>query len=157
MLERTQRIRAHLDSVFPFFEDPRNLAEITPPWLRFQVVSSTDDRVREGTRIRYRIRWLGLPLPWESVISRYDPPHLFADQMLVGPYRRWVHTHTFRELSTGPAGGPVEVEIADRVEYELPAGPLGSLAHRLLVRRQLEAIFDYRARRVEEIFGEAGG
>jgi ligand-binding SRPBCC domain-containing protein len=69
-----------------------------------------------------------------------------VDEMIVGPYRRWHHTHTFREVQ-----GAVEVE--DRVEYDLPAGPLGSLAHRVIVRRQLEAIFDYRTRQVERIFG----
>ncbi len=146
VLERTQRVPGTLDEVFPFFEDPRNLAEITPGWLRFHVVSSTDDRVREGTRIRYRIRWLGLPMPWESMISRYEPPHAFADEMLRGPYKRWLHVHTFRQVGH-------EVELSDRVEYDLPGGLLGALAHRLIVRRQLEAIFDYRERRVRELLG----
>jgi ligand-binding SRPBCC domain-containing protein len=146
VLERNQRIPGSLESVFPFFEDPRNLAEITPPWLRFEVVSSTDERIAEGTRIRYRIWWLGVPLRWESVISRYEPPLVFADEMTAGPYRRWIHTHTFTEVPGG-------VEIQDRVEYDMPAGPLGAIVHGIMVRRQLEGIFNYRAKRVEEIFG----
>ncbi len=146
VLERAQRVPGTLAEVFPFFEDPHNLAEITPGWLRFRVLSSSDERVREGTRIRYRIRWLGLPMRWESSISRHDPPHAFADEMLRGPYKRWLHLHTFRQIGH-------EVELSDRVEYDLPGGLLGALAHRLIVRRQLEAIFDYRERRVRELLG----
>lgn len=137
-----------LHEVFAFFEDPRNLAELTPPWLNFQVREATDERVREGTRIRYTIRWQGLPMRWESVIARYEPGRCFADEMVKGPYRTWYHLHSFRQLPNG-------VEISDRVDYSMPLGPLGAMAHSLVVRRQLEAIFSYRERRVRERFGPA--
>ena len=85
-------------------------------------------------------------MTWESLIARYEPNVCFADEMLRGPYKSWYHTHTFERVPEG-------VRLGDRVEYRLPLGPLGSLAHGLVVRRQLEAIFDYRAQRVAEIFG----
>ena len=144
-LERTTRIPGNLDSIFRFFEDPRNLKEITPSWLSFRVVSATDEVMRQGTKIRYKIRWLGLSMPWESLIAEYEKNEKFADEMLRGPYRRWYHVHQFTSVAEG-------VEMSDRVYYELPFGPLGRFAHSLMVRRQLEAIFDYREKRIGEIF-----
>ncbi len=145
VLERRQEVPGELAEVFAFFKDPHNLARITPPWLRFRVAHATDATVRRGTRIRYDIRWLGLPMRWESIISDYEENERFADEMLVGPYQRWYHTHTFRQLDG-------RVEMRDRVEYALPLGPLGRLAHAAIVRRQLQAIFDYREARIREIF-----
>jgi deoxyribodipyrimidine photo-lyase len=147
ILERTQTVPGDLDTVFAFFEDPHNLRRITPPWLRFEVRWASDPSVQLGTRIRYTIHWLGLPMRWESRIARYEQNQCFADEMLRGPYRSWFHTHTFRAVPHG-------IEVHDRVEYSLPLGPLGSLVHRIMVRRQLEAIFDYRTRTLAEIFGE---
>jgi len=144
-LERTTRIPGDLDSIFRFFEDPHNLKEITPPWLSFRVVSATDEVMRQGTKIRYKIRWLGLSMPWESLIAEYEKNEKFADEMLRGPYKRWYHVHRFRSTADG-------VEMSDRVDYELPLGPLGGIAHWLMVGRQLAAIFDYREKRIGEIF-----
>lgn len=136
---------APLDEVFRYFEDPRNLAGITPSWLRFEVVRFTDPRVREGSEIEYHIRWLGVRIPWVSRITRWDPPREFVDEQLRGPYRRWHHTHSFEPRQDG-------VAMTDVIEYEMPAGPAGRLVHALVVRRQLEEIFDYRARRLAERF-----
>lgn len=144
LLEREQKIASDLPSVFKFFEDPHNLKEITPPWLNFRVKSASDDSVRQGTRIRYTIRWFGLPMKWESLIARHESNVMFADEMLKGPYKSWYHTHSFREVEGG-------VSITDRVEYEMPFGWLGTIAHRVIVRRQLNAIFDYRASVIAKI------
>jgi ligand-binding SRPBCC domain-containing protein len=145
-LERATTIPGDIDSVFRFFENPRNLKEITPPWLSFRVVSASDEVMRQGTRIRYKIRWLGLSMPWESLIAEYEKNEMFADEMLRGPYKSWYHVHRFREVSDG-------VEMSDRVHYELPFGPLGAIAHSLMVRSQLKAIFNYREKRIKGIFG----
>jgi ligand-binding SRPBCC domain-containing protein len=147
VLERRQVVPGGLGDVFAFFRDPHNLAEITPRWLNFRVEEASDAEVRQGTRIRYRIAWLGLPMRWESVIQEYEENTRFADEMLVGPYRSWYHLHTFRAVPEG-------VELGDRVTYRLPFGPPGRAAHALLVRRQLRGIFDYRAKRIAEIFGK---
>ena len=146
VLERTHIVPGDPAVVFDFFKDPGNLALLTPPWLNFQVREATDASVREGTRIRYRIRWLGLPMQWVSIIEQYREGQRFADRMLVGPYAHWFHVHTFRTVSAG-------VEVGDRVEYALPLGCAGELAHRVMVRRQLDAIFAYRTRALIGRFG----
>jgi hypothetical protein len=148
VLERSQLVPGELSTVFAFFKRPENLERITPPWLNFRILSASDAEVRAGTRIRYRLKLNGIPLTWESLISRYEENVLFVDEQLKGPYRRWVHLHGFREVPGG-------VEVSDRVDYELPFGPLGDLAHTLMVRRQLLGIFGYRQRVMEEIFGRS--
>ena len=145
-LHRVQRVASRLDETFDFFSRPENLGRITPSWLAFTMVSDDTD-MREGLRIEYRVRPLGFPQKWVSVITTYDPPHRFVDEQVVGPYRQWHHEHTFRAV----AGG---TEVVDRVTYALPLGPLGRLAHFLLVRRQLESIFDYRSRKLTELLGD---
>jgi ligand-binding SRPBCC domain-containing protein len=145
VLKRMQLIPGDLASVFHFFEDPHNLRQITPRWLYFRVVSSTDESVRLGTEIQYRIHWFGFPMKWESRITAYEKDVMFADSMIAGPYKSWVHTHRFREVPGG-------VEMKDCVEYRMPLGLLGALAHSVIVRRQLNAIFDFRARQISNLF-----
>ena len=142
-LHRVQRVSTPLDQTFEFFSRPENLARITPPWLGFRMVSDDAD-MREGLRIEYRIRPLGFPQKWVSEITAYDPPHRFVDEQVVGPYRRWHHEHRFRAVDGG-------TEVTDTVTYALPFGPLGRLAHSLVVRRQLESIFRYRSERLPEL------
>jgi ligand-binding SRPBCC domain-containing protein len=145
-LTRTTRLPGDLATVFAFFKDPRNLEAITPPWLGFRIDSSTDERVRPGTRIAYRLRLHGIPLRWESRITEYAEESHFADEQLKGPYARWYHRHVFRAVPGG-------VEMTDDVEYVLPFGLLGRLVHWLVVRRQLRAIFDYRTAVITQRFG----
>lgn len=152
-LQRRQVVGGNLDQVFSFFEDPSNLEAITPSWLRFRVLGATDAKVREGTLITYRLRLLGLPVRWESRIGDYVSGQRFADEMIVGPYRRWFHRHLFRQVPEG-------VEILDEVDYELPLGLLGRVAHAVAVRHQLRAIFDHRERQIAALFprsSEGGG
>jgi hypothetical protein len=149
-LHHVQRVAAGLEDVFAFFSDPANLESLTPPWLGFRIVGATDAPVRLGTRIRYRLRLNGIPLRWESVISAYEPGRMFADEQVRGPYRSWYHRHLFRPVEGG-------VEIEDLVDYELPLGVIGRLAHALIVRRQLRQIFDFRQERMRERFGGLSG
>jgi len=148
LLERRQFVAAPLAEVFAFFRNPRNLEAITPPWLGFKIVEASDEEVRHGSGIEYRLRWHRLPIQWKSLITEYHEPDRFADTMVSGPYKHWHHRHIFTALGNG-------VEIHDSVEYELPLGPVGRLIHRTLVRRQLEEIFDYRQTRIGEIFSPA--
>lgn len=149
-LDRTQRIAAPLGDVFAFFSNPANLARITPPWLSFRIHGSVPAELAEGARLEYRIRWSAISIPWVTRIVKWSPPREFVDIQEKGPYTAWIHTHRFAEKE-----GIVEME--DHVEYALPFGPLGRLVHRLRVRRQLEQIFDYRRRTIEEIFGRPSG
>jgi ligand-binding SRPBCC domain-containing protein len=144
-LHRRQVVGGSLPAVFAFFQNPVNLEHITPPWLGFRVLSATDPAVRLGTRIRYRLRLYGLPLRWESQIAEYEKNRWFADEQILGPYRRWYHRHVFSETPGG-------VLVEDTVEYELPLGILGAVAHAVAVRRQLAAIFDYRSRAMKQRF-----
>lgn len=122
--------------VFAFFADAGNLERITPPWLHFLTLTPGPIELRAGARIDYRLRLHGLPLRWRTEIQLWDPPLRFVDRQLRGPYALWEHEHVF----TDAAGG---TEVADRVRYALPFGPLGELAH-AFVRRDLRAIFAFR-------------
>jgi ligand-binding SRPBCC domain-containing protein len=144
-LQRRQVVGGTLPEVFAFFKDPHNLEAITPPWLGFRILGSTERAVRAGTRIRYRLRLHGIPLSWESRITEYDENVMFADEQVTGPYRTWYHRHLFHAVLGG-------VAIEDAVRYEMPLGVLGRIAHALAVRRQLQAIFDHRARTIAGIF-----
>jgi ligand-binding SRPBCC domain-containing protein len=147
VLERSQVIPISLERAFRFFEDPCNLAEITPPWLDFRIVKADGLPLRAGSRIEYRIRWLGMPRRWCTLIEAYEPRRRFVDVQNDGPYRLWRHEHVFEDLRGATL-------MRDRVQYELPFGFLGRMAHKLLVRRQVRQIFDYRAWRIGEIFPE---
>lgn len=144
-LARTTVLPGTVSQVFEFFKNPRNLEAITPPWLGFRILSTSDETVREGTRIRYRLRLFGIPLAWESRITEYSADSHFADEQVTGPYALWYHRHLFRQLPDG-------VEMTDDVEYRLPFGPLGRVVHWLVVRHQLRAIFDYRTLAIAQRF-----
>jgi hypothetical protein len=140
-----QEIPRPLEEAFAFFEDPRNLARITPPWLNF-VIRTPDPEMRSGAVIDYTIRWLGLPMPWRTIIREYEPPYRFVDVQARGPYALWEHTHLFRPSPQGTL-------VTDEVRYALPLGPLGRLAHAIMVRRQLDGIFAYRRGALNRILG----
>jgi len=138
-----------LGQVFRFFEDARNLEKITPPWLNFKILRADSIQMRPGEEINYVIRWMGVPMKWKTCIREYDPPKKFVDEQDSGPYTLWHHEHTFVETDAG-------VLIRDRVDYQLPLGPLGRLAHWLLVKRQLLEIFRYRQKTIAAILGQPG-
>lgn len=148
-LERRQILAAPLGEVFAFFESPENLARITPPWLGFEILTPQPISMRTGTVIDYTVRWLGVPVRWRTLITSYEPGRKFVDEQIMGPYSLWHHTHEFAEESGGTA-------MTDRVVYGLPYGILGELAHNLMVRRQLEEIFDYRAEVIGRILRPGG-
>jgi ligand-binding SRPBCC domain-containing protein len=142
-LSASQVLPLSRKEAFTFFEDPRNLVGITPGWLRF-VMKDRDSRTDmfEGAEFDYTIRWLRIPMFWKSKIMGYRPPDQFTDVQLAGPYRSWSHQHIFEEQGSGTL-------MRDIVTYRLPLGPLGSIAHRFAIKRQLENIFRYRAVRVD--------
>jgi ligand-binding SRPBCC domain-containing protein len=134
--------------VWAFFADPRNLEAITPDFLRFHVETPRPIATASGTLIDYRLSLGGVPFRWRSRIEEVVPGASFVDVQLRGPYRRWRHLHTF-------ADAPGGTRVGDRVEYELPLGPLGDLAHAAFVERALRRIFDHRAERVALLLGPA--
>jgi ligand-binding SRPBCC domain-containing protein len=146
VLEREQLIPRQRHEVFAFFSDAHNLEQITPPWLRFSVLTPGPIPMAAGTLIAYRMSLHGLPIRWLTRIEAFEPQARFVDVQLRGPYRLWHHTHEFSEQDGSTL-------MRDCVRYSLPLGPLGHLAHRALVRRDLAAIFDFRAQAVERLLG----
>ena len=144
-LSSSQLVPRSRDEVFAFFAEPENLARLTPPGMRFELLTD-DRRMRAGLILDYRLRpLLGVPVRWQTHIDAYDPPRAFHDVQERGPYGAWRHTHTFEAVEGGTL-------VRDEVEYALPFGPLGEIAHRLAVRSQLAEIFRFRARAIESIF-----
>ena len=130
--------------VFGFFADAVNLERITPPLLRFEVVTEPPIEMRAGTLIEYRLRLHGIRIDWLTRIDEWEPGVRFVDTQLAGPYRLWHHTHSFEEADGGTM-------MRDVVRYALPLWPLGELAVPL-VRRDLARIFDYRREVVSRNF-----
>lgn len=141
VLDRTQVLDGTPEEVFPFFADARNLEAITPPLLRFRVLTPGDIEMQVGTHIQYALRLRGIPITWHTLIQRWDPPHAFVDTQIRGPYALWHHTHTFTPTGDG------RTEMRDTVRYALPLPPLGELALPI-VKRDVEGIFAFRAETV---------
>ena len=139
---------ASLKETFRLFEDPYNLARITPPWMGFEILTP-GLQMRTGLEIDYRFRWLGLPMTWKTRITAYEPPFLFVDEALRSPYALWRHRHEFAETPKGTM-------VRDHVDYALPLGPLGDVAHSLVVRKQVEEIFAYRKNKVAQLLQPSG-
>jgi ligand-binding SRPBCC domain-containing protein len=145
-LERRQFVNHPLDEVFEFFAQARNLERITPAWLRFELLTPEPIEMRIGTRIDYRLHVHRVPVRWTSQIEEWEPGRAFVDRQLRGPYGLWHHRHSFQSAGAGTI-------VGDQVQYALPLGRVGDLAHRLFVSRDLERIFDYRRRAVESAMG----
>lgn len=133
------------DQVFPFFADAANLETITPPWLKFEIVTRAPVEMREGSLIDYRLRIRGIPVLWRTRIAAWEPPDRFVDEQLRGPYRQWIHEHTFEPKDGGTLA-------RDVVNY---AVPFDFLVHRRLVRPDIEHIFKYRSEALRKRFKQA--
>jgi ligand-binding SRPBCC domain-containing protein len=145
-LRASQNIQLPRKQVFTFFQDPRNLPEITPDWLHFRMLDyDAGAEVFEGAEYDYTIKWLPWlwRTGWRSRIIHYTPPETFTDIQLKGPYRSWEHLHLFKEIPEG-------TRIDDIVTYRLPLGFIGEIVHLAMIRDQLEDIFSYRAIRINE-------
>jgi ligand-binding SRPBCC domain-containing protein len=143
-LERTQFLPADLETAWSFFSDPRNLPQITPPWLGFSVTSRLPERMHAGMIASYTVRPLPLTsVTWVTEITHVSEPHFFVDEQRFGPYRFWHHQHHFHEAPGG-------IMMRDLVSYILPFGTAGTLAARFVARR-LHDIFDFRRDALEQM------
>ncbi len=146
-LHRSISLKTSIEEAWEFFSNPSNLPFITPPHLDMRITSPPSEQTYEGQIITYRIRpFLGFPLLWVTEITHIRAPHYFVDEQRAGPYRLWHHQHFLKPVSGG-------VLVEDIVDYLMPLGPLGVIMQRLLVARQLETIFSYRAKALADKFG----
>lgn len=143
-----QELDASPSEVFPFFADALNLERITPPFLRFRVVTPPPIDMRAGALLDYRLRIHGVPIRWRTEITAWDPPNRFVDEQVRGPYRTWVHEPIFESLEGG-----ARTKATDTVRY---AAPGGRVVERLFVYRDVERIFAYRRKILAEKFSAAG-
>jgi len=167
--KQIQIIPATLDQTWDFFSNAANLPLITPPEMDFRILPpplvrqanvpqpgdsskpvAPADRIYAGQVIEYKLRPLpGIRLYWMTEITHVKDGVYFVDEQRFGPYSLWHHQHHFKETNKG-------IEMTDIVHYKVPLGILGDLANNLFVKRQLEGIFQYRTRKVDEIFGSGG-
>lgn len=131
--------------VFAFFGDAGNLQAITPPWLHFKILTPMPLAMHPGAILEYRLRVHAIPVRWRTEITAWEPPLRFVDEQRRGPYRLWVHEHTFEEVEHG---GLRTTEVTDRVRYQV-----APLLNRLLVARDLKAIFTFRSETLLRLFG----
>jgi len=141
VLTSEERFERPLEEVFAFFADAHNLAAITPPWLSFRIDSPGPLEMRPGLLIDYTIRLRGIPMRWQSEITAWEPCRRFVDEQRKGPYRYWIHEHSFEER----AGATT---VRDRVHYDVVGG---HLVNRLFVQRDLHRIFGYRYDRLKAL------
>lgn len=147
-LKTTQKIPISLSQAWDFFSRPDNLKDITPPQLGFEVISRYHgEKMYPGQIIEYKVRpVLGIPLYWMTEITHVQDKQYFIDEQRFGPYSLWHHQHHFKEAEGG-------VEMTDIVHYKLPLWLLGDIAQAVIVKKQLQAIFDFRFAAVEQRFG----
>jgi ligand-binding SRPBCC domain-containing protein len=145
-LRREQFVPVPREKVFAFFQQPENLETITPDNLAFKMLTPLPISMHPGAVIDYVIKMGIFPMRWTTIITNYQPPELFTDIQIRGPYAFWHHSHHFEESAEGTL-------IKDSVHYSMPLGTIGRLVHFLIVRRQLRKIFQYRQDQIQQIFG----
>lgn len=131
--------------VYEFFSNPGNLDRLTPAWLNFAILTPASSKMKQGSLLDYRLRIRGIPIRWQSEIAVWEPPHRFVDRQTIGPYSLWVHEHIFEEHDNGTL-------VGDNVEYAVPGG---RIVQKFLVAPDIERIFDYRHKILEELFNPA--
>jgi ligand-binding SRPBCC domain-containing protein len=149
-LKRTQFLPIGLSEAWDFFSTPRNLSKITPEHMGFKIIYiSGGDTTYAGQIIRYKVSILPMiTVPWMTEITHVQKPLYFVDEQRFGPYSLWHHQHSFKEVDNG-------VEMTDEVNYAIPLGILGRLAHWIFVGREVNRIFDHRYAVLEKYFDKA--
>jgi len=146
-LHKKQKMPISLDLAWDFLSDPKNLKTITPDYMGFHIVSGADRSMYAGQIIQYVVTpVLGIKTTWVTEITHIVERHYFVDEQRFGPYALWHHKHFLKAIDGG-------IEMEDIIDYKLPFGFLGTLFHSIMVKPKLEEIFNYRAKKLEELFG----
>lgn len=149
-LKRVQTLPVTIQEAWDFFSSPLNLSVITPPEMKFNVLSKfkPGDKIFKDMLIDYRVTPLfGIPMFWQTKITEVDAPYFFVDEQLKGPYAYWHHEHRFREVSGG-------TEMTDLVQWRVPFGWAGDVVNELVVRKRVEAIFNFREKKLNQLYAE---
>jgi len=148
-LHREQIVTAPVEKVWGYFCNPKNLNEITPPDMNFEILQGGDVEMYEGQIIEYRVEFIrGIRLLWLTEISHVQDSAYFVDEQRLGPYSFWYHEHGFEEHLAG-------TKMTDRVTYVIPFGVLGDLLNAVWISRRLGYIFNFRRQKIIELFGES--
>jgi ligand-binding SRPBCC domain-containing protein len=141
-LKSEQLINLPIEKVFSFFERPENLSLITPNWLKFEILTPEPLTMKSGAIFDYKIKIFIFPSSWKTLITDYNPPYKFVDVQAKGPYKKWIHTHTFEETKEGTI-------VRDNVDYDIYGGKLGALINEIYIKHSLRSIFNYRVKAIE--------
>ena len=142
---KEQFVPSDLDTVFEFFSRPENLEKITPSSMGFNIITPTPIDMKEGAIIDYTVKIMGVPMRWRTMITSYKKNEYFVDEQLKGPYSYWHHKHTFKEVEGG-------VLIIDEITYALPFQAFRLIVHPVLIKPQLNQIFNFRFQTIKDKF-----
>lgn len=148
-LHKKQLLRASMDEIWEFISSPINLEAITPPGMKFEILTDlSGQKMYAGQIIEYKLTpFTGIKMNWVTEITHVQHHSFFVDEQRFGPYKFWHHQHRVKEVRGG-------IEMEDIVHYKLPFGLLGTIAHELKIKKQLEDIFSYRFQKLEELFNK---
>ncbi len=143
-----QFLPIEMDKAWDFFSSPKNLNEITPPGMVFEIVSQLPEKMYEGIFILYRLSpFLNIPMQWVTEITHIREKQFFVDEQRKGPYKIWHHEHHFEKVEGG-------VMMTDILHYDIGKSIFGQLAGWLFVHRKVKSIFEYRTKVLEKKFGK---
>lgn len=145
LFQTTCILNRPIEEVFSFFSKAENLDTITPPELRFTILTPSPIHMQQDTLIDYSIRLYGVPMKWKTLISAWEPPYRFVDEQLRGPYKLWIHEHTFKAIGS-------RTEMVDKVQFLSPGGIFEPVINKLFVERKVRDIFRFREHKLRELF-----
>ncbi len=145
-LTYSQNLPLTLEQAWEFISSPKNLKTITPEFMGFDIISSIEEKMYAGMIIQYKVRpILHIPIHWVTEITHVQEPFFFVDEQRFGPYSFWHHQHILQKTDTG-------VEMKDIIHYKPPFGILGKMMNSLIIKKQIEKIFLFRYKKLEELF-----
>jgi hypothetical protein len=147
-LQKTQNLNLSISEVWDFISSPKNLKEITPDYMGFEILTDLPEKMYAGQIIQYKVTpLLNIPMSWCTEITHVKEHEYFVDEQRQGPYQFWHHQHHIKPIKNG-------VEMLDIVHYQAPFGIIGELVTPLIVTKKLEEIFEYRFNKLIQLFGE---
>jgi len=143
-----QKIPSSMDDIWNFISSPANLKKITPPHMGFDISSrNISEKMHEGMIITYKVSPLpGYRTNWITEITHIKEGVFFVDEQRLGPYKIWHHEHFIEPIKNG-------VLMKDLITYVPPLGFLGTIANHILIKKQVQKIFDYRKKALIDIYG----